>query len=580
VSEQKIYQYKLRIGLSFLKKLAPFFLLLTACANQGMPPGGPVDKSPPQVVMTIPAHNSTSVDRRTKVEVVFNEWLNSRTVEDAVFISPYVGEDVKIKKGGKKVKIIFPHLLKKECTYVITFGTGIKDLHNNGLEKSFTLAFSTGDVLDKGEIKGKVYEKGDVKGIDVWAYLLKEDEEINPSVLEPDYIIQCESDGDFHFTHISTGKYRLFAIKDRIADRLYTIGEDRVGLTYGDVVISKEKFQIVDSLFFRMFLQDTLGPTLVRAVPVNRHLFKLLFDQPVCLDELHQENIKIFSIQDSLNILKIYKYFIDPNDNKSIQVLTESQREETYSVRVKGIVDESGNPVDPEFNTFMFNAILQTDTVKPQLSKISPRPGEKDVYHKKDIHLIFNESIDTVTFSKGFSLVDTLTGSISGVFKWFNPAEVSFILKNSFDSQTVYRVTLSGEWIKDLSGNSLNDTLYYFKTLNKDTLSGISGRIINPNMLEKSNVYVTLTQTENEEIFYRQKMDSSGDFNFKQIIPGNYIISCFCDRDLNGVYSYGNPFPFIEAERLIVFSDTVLAKSRWPNAENNIKLPSYLHSQD
>jgi len=575
-----MYQNNPYTGWLVLKILLLIVLLAAACAKQGMPPGGPVDETPPQIVRSTPAPQSTFVDRTIKVEVVFNEWINSRNIEEAVFISPYVGEDVKIKAGGKKITIVFPEPLKQNCTYVVTFGTEIKDLRNNALEKSFTLAFSTGGVLDMGEMKGRVYEEN-VQGTDVWAYLLNNNNTINPAFSEPDYIIQCEDDGDFHFTHIAAGTYRLFAVKDRIADRLYTRGEDRVGVTFGDVIVPEEKPQSADSLFFRMFIEDTLKPALVRAVPVNNHSVQVLFDQPVFFNRtMLQKKIKIYSYLDSMDILTIKEAYIDPNNNKSLMVLTESQKEGKYFLKIEGVFDEADNPVDPDFNTSEFDASTRSDTVKPELTSVLPAPGQKDVNLNQNIHLVFNESMDTVTFNQGFSLADTVEGEISGHFKWNNPAEVSFIPENHFKSRTVYRVELSGEWIRDICGNSLDDTLYQFKTLNKDTLSGISGKILDPDTVETGALYVTLRQIENEQTFYQQKADSSHKYNFKQILPGNYIISCFRDRDNNGKYSYGNPFPFLSAERFIVYSDTVLAKPRWPNTGNNIRLPLYPYTRD
>lgn len=573
--------YSKKFVYSFSKLTLLILVLFAACAKQGMPPGGPVDKLPPRVIQTIPAANATFVDPHVRVKVMFNEWLNTRTVEDAVFISPYVGEDVKIKTGGKNIEIIFPRPLRKDHTYVITLGTSIKDLHNNALEKSFTLAFSTGGVLDKGELIGAVYEKADTKGTDVWAYLLKNNISVDPSLAEPDYIVQCEKDGNFHFTHIAAGRYRLFAVKDKVADRLYTKGEDRVGVTYTDAVLSPQGPQIVDSLFFRMFFQDTLQPALVRAVSVTRQSLQLLFDQPVLLNKhKYSKYLEIFPVQDSCDVLEIKELFIDPNDNKRIQVITEPQTEGIYSVRVIGIMDEFGNPVDPEYNSVEFNPVSKQDTVKPELAKISPSPDQTKVHINQDIHLIFNEPVDSAEFDNGFSLADTLNGPVSGTFHWNNPAEVFFIPAQSLKSYTVYRVSVSGQWIKDLSGNSLDDTLYHFTTLNQDTLSGISGKILDPVTSEKNDIYVTISHTEDEEILYHQKADARGSFEFNQIMPGNYTISCFCDRDNDGTYSYGNPCPFSVAERFVVYRDTVLAKPRWPNAGNNLILPSFQDRQN
>lgn len=559
------------------KKIAVLLIILSGCAKQGMPPGGPVDKLPPEIIKIIPAQNSKFVKRDIVVQFFFNEWINNRTVEDAVFISPFPGEDVKIKCGAKSIKILFPEILREECTYVVTLGTGIKDVRNNGLEKSFTLAFSTGSVIDKGEISGQVFGIKNAKGIGVWAYSLDSGLNVDLSEIEPDYIVQCEADGKFNFYHIAYSKYRLFAVKDRIADRLYTRGEDEIGVSFRDILLAEDGMHNVDSLFFRIIMEDTLAPALERAVSVNRNALDLLFDKPISWEKkIKPENIIIAAEHDSTECLGIRNIFVDPLEKKKIHILTEKQSPEiNYIINVNEVEDEAGNSIDPEFCSVNYKTSVLHDTINPQLRMVEPQQGDKNVYHKDCVHLIFSEAIDSLYFKNGFSVLDTLAGEVSGNLKWKSPLEVDFIPVDYFRSSRVYCIKLSGKWIRDNSGNTFSDTTFFFKTINRDTLSGISGKVIYPDSIRLDDVVVTARYIDSDNIFYIQKTLSSGEYYFRDILPGKYIIDVFIDSDGNNKYSYGFPFPYVPAELFTVYSDTIKTRSRWPNEGNDVALPVF-----
>jgi len=164
-------------------KITLLFILLGfhACANQGFPPGGPEDKTPPEIVSSVPYMISLNLLLDQDVEILFSEKIDARTVSNAVFISPTPGEDTEIKVKGKTLLIHFSEPLIKDVTYTITLGTGIKDLHGNSLLHSFTLAFSTGGQLDHNEISGKVFADKP-ENVTVWAYFLEADSVVNPSL--------------------------------------------------------------------------------------------------------------------------------------------------------------------------------------------------------------------------------------------------------------------------------------------------------------------------------------------------------------------------------------------------------------
>ena len=141
-----------RYFLFFLKRTFFILILAVSCANVKPPPGGPVDKTPPEIIQTIPESGAIKVAPEIQIEARFSEGINPKTAELSIFISPYPGEDVQIKSRGRKITIQFPQVLKSQQTYVVTFGTGIKDYRGNALATSHALAFSTGETLDEGEI--------------------------------------------------------------------------------------------------------------------------------------------------------------------------------------------------------------------------------------------------------------------------------------------------------------------------------------------------------------------------------------------------------------------------------------------
>ena len=114
------------------------------CAKEGFPPGGPEDKTPPTVIRTFPELNATMVDPELEVEVWFSESIQTSAASDAIFITPFPGDEVKYHFRGRRVKIEFPESLYFDRTYVVTFGTGIKDYRNNALEASFTVGACEG----------------------------------------------------------------------------------------------------------------------------------------------------------------------------------------------------------------------------------------------------------------------------------------------------------------------------------------------------------------------------------------------------------------------------------------------------
>ena len=546
-----------------------------ACAKEGFPPGGPEDRTPPEVVGTIPAPGATFVDPYTTVQVWFSEGIKRSSASDAIFITPFPGDEVEYQWRGNRVKIQFLEPLKSDVTYVITLGTGIRDYRNNALKSSFTLAFSTGAVLDEGEIAGRVYGVGDGRGIGVWAYSIEESLDVDPSRREPDYIVQCGAGGEFGFFHVSPGLYRLFAVRDGASDRLYQAGEDEVGVTFRDVLLSRDEMLRADSLYFRMAKEDTSAPSLIRAVSLDRRHLTLRFDESLSSQRIVAfDSFAIVSAEDSLDTLSVLDGYLDLLNAQVVHILTQDQETgKRYRIIVSGLMDEAGNLVDAEYDEAQFEGIGEPDTTSPKLIQTVPRPGQRGVVLDGMVRLIFDEVLDTTRFREGFSLTDSLDTPVKGGFRWKGPSEVLFSASARLASRSIYEVTIPGKTAVDLAGNSLADTTFWFQTLDRDTLSEISGRVTDPDSRAGGNIYVIIRQLENSDVSYTQWISGSGNYRIPDILPGRYLLECFRDWDGNGEYSFGKVFPYQPAERFVVYQDTIGVRSRWPNEGNDLRLP-------
>ena len=83
-----------------LVPLVASIILTLSCAKQQFPPGGPADKTPPEILLTQPEHGSVGVGLNPTIKISFSERMDRKRIREAVFVSPPPDGDIKV--GGKK----------------------------------------------------------------------------------------------------------------------------------------------------------------------------------------------------------------------------------------------------------------------------------------------------------------------------------------------------------------------------------------------------------------------------------------------------------------------------------------------
>lgn len=548
--------------------------LIWHCATQIYPSGGPVDTTPPTIVSTYPEPNTTHFTDN-KIILEFSKYVERRSVEESIFISPYVGSDLEFDWSGKEVEITFPQKLKENRTYVVTIGTDVVDVRNrNRMAAAYTLAFSTGDRIDSGAIAGRVFDESP-EGLMIMTYRLDglNPDTLNPAKIQPDYITQTGKAGVYALSHLALGAYRVFAIRDEYHILLYVPQSDAYGVAQGDIVLDAAHPSVSD-VNFQLAVQDTVRPQLFSAEAPDRNHITLKFSEPIDTSGIKPDN---FKVTDTLvaQPLPIVDVFQDARNKFIVHLLSQDQKGEVaYRITVENVTDSSGNRISSTQNSAIFKANSSPDTTSPQVVLASLTDSTTQIPLDVQLVISFSDVVQPTMIERNLKMKDTMNVEVSGTFVWRGGATVVFIPQQQLNSKMWYRVTLPLSSVVSLFGNRGKDSLYTirFQTIDAKSFGTIEGRVYDTTAYEKAGIiFVTAENIENSQFRYSVNIPDTGKYMFENVVEGQYALKCFRDRDNNGKYSFGSPYPFIPSERFASYPDTVKVRARWPVEGVNIR---------
>jgi uncharacterized protein (DUF2141 family) len=197
--------------------------LVYSCATIVAPSGGDKDVTPPKLVYSLPKNKSANFSGK-KLILGFSEYIQLKDMDKNLLISPPLNSDPDFKIKGRSLTIKLKDTLRSNTTYSFYFGDGIVDLTEGNPLKNFSLAFSTGDVIDSLSLTGKVndaFTRLPVKDILVMLYTDLADSA--PILQRPVYVSRTNETGEFTLGSLAAGKYRIVALKDGNNDYMYNL---------------------------------------------------------------------------------------------------------------------------------------------------------------------------------------------------------------------------------------------------------------------------------------------------------------------------------------------------------------------
>lgn len=218
--------------------IALLLWLTGGCASDRPPSGGPLDRTSLQVVFSDPAPSALNVST-DRILLTFNYALTGRQLLNALRFSPDVG-GYDIAVSGKNAEIKFVEPFEKGRTYTLTLDKNLRDYQGRTFAAPYSLAFSTGAIIDSGTIGGKILNRDNstAKNAIVLIYADNPAKPHGNNLLneKPDYLLQASSSGVFAFNHIRAGSYRVIAVNDRNHDLRYNSKTEEIALCSAELV--------------------------------------------------------------------------------------------------------------------------------------------------------------------------------------------------------------------------------------------------------------------------------------------------------------------------------------------------------
>ena len=534
-------------------------ILILSCAKMGQPPGGPEDEHGPGVLTTFPAADAVRVPRKMEARIRFDEAVDRRSVENALFFSPDLRDRFRFSWRGNELRIRYLDSLDAEQTYVIVVGSVARDIRGNPIERPFTLAFSTGDHIDQGRLWGRVANEEKPQSVSLWAYELADSVIPNPQADVPAYRTQPDASGLFQFSHMRPDTYRVFAVLDIGLDGCWNPSLDPIGIPPYDAVVIEESLPY---LSFRLSLCDT-SALQIRGVTSrdDRQLdvkFSRQIQAPVSfyLEDSSGDTVSVFGYENPEDSISWKLFCVRPLEKGKWKLMTtvgaaDSQTTFLDSVTVRSIGDTTRPKIVKQF--------------PPSRARLADAPAAVEFY--------FSEAILLTDSIAQFSLYgarppDTLLLQPH----WFHAAHLSLTPLEILERGGDYTLTFNAAAFADLSGNLLGDTVvnFAFQILPDDSLGSLSGILDDP----QGGPHVISAWSVHSRQVMRYAMGVlPGKFLLDGLPAGSYWLEILRDGDGSGDFSGGSVNPWCYSELFWAPPDTFIVRPRWDRGGIQLSSP-------
>lgn len=277
---------------------------LSSCANMATPNGGPYDEDPPKLISSMPALGQTHFTGR-KIEVLFDELVQLDKPSENVIITPPQKKLPEIRTTGKRIIVELKDTLLPNMTYTIDFTNSITDNNEKNVLENFSLAFSTGAVIDSLEVAGWVLDAQNLEPMPGILIGLHQNLADSAFTTLPFFRTSKTNDkGQFTIRNVAPGSYRVYALNDVNRDYLFDQPGEAIAFNDSLVVPTFEYATRQDTLWkdsvtidtiqtrpytrflpndlvLRLFKEDFERQYMLRPERLQQHLFALRFNAPL-----------------------------------------------------------------------------------------------------------------------------------------------------------------------------------------------------------------------------------------------------------------------------------------------------------
>ncbi len=558
--------------------------MIAACATQVAPTGGPEDKLPPRVAGVSPAPKTANHPNELYVKLEFDEWINASIPRGAITISPPIEKKLRYEVHGKTLEVYSRAELDTGTTYTVTFAGGIKDLRGNALAKPFQVVFSTGATIDSLTLNGRVMVSDSLvrkkSYPSVGLYLMGPERESKrylekyrdtvtrvldslPMLTkeEPLYLTAADSIGNFTFTGLKAGRYRVVAFVDGNGNHKIEPSSELAGVWISDLALSETT---QDTLWIPLADMDTSHVELESVSQPFANVLEAKFSRHVYFDSAFADtsNCYLASSADTLYPQLVYlgtesapRFYFEPKpkDDELYKFVCRNGKDS-----LSRVLDSARNYAEIEWKE------MAGDTLAPKIQSVKVMGKAKNAFPDDSLVVIYNKPV-LDSLKDMFFIVEGKDSTQVSVKKldpvrfvvvrgepW--PTDSKFNLLRGYSDTTLAKADSNG--VRDTVIKTKYENKLQFETVSKLKLASLVGKIPGA----KSGALVRLKSVETGKFEYA-KCSPYGVFSFNDLVEGGYIIDYYYADEGTDLPSGGslNPFRFGSAWRTPI--DTLKIKS-------------------
>ncbi len=468
-------------------------VLLSACANIVRPTGGERDTEGPKIVRIDPPEGTLNYTGNT-VDFYFDEFLKPGSYRKEIFVSPVPRFDPIVTVKNKRLRVQFQTDLRDSTTYVLTLGTGIKDFNeSNGLDKSYTYAFSTGDQLDTLQINGSVKDAWTLEGkgeMRVIVYPADELEGNDIFDVRPVYATETDQSGNFSVQYLKEGAYKIYAVADQDQSYSYNSELEMIALTENPIVDLRDTNERKRDVELLAFMPDFYPPSVKSLRWTNENTLHLTATEQIRL-AFGEDSIQI-TLTDTFgnNPRRLPVFHYGPESKADLFIHVPDGDSESYDLRLERMMDTLGQFADT------------TVRVDPQLrdrdntGKLFEQP---EIQLAEDRIVVFTYFNLPASFDTSQVLLADTSGNIIELDAENYGFEMRLLLSQIPPTDSLFKLALKPTIPRptDLSQDTLIEFELKFPDL--DNYGNIRGEIV-PDSLNPDKKWIMLVMGKKEKI--------------------------------------------------------------------------------
>jgi uncharacterized protein (DUF2141 family) len=536
----------------FFSCLKPLFLVLLAlsgCAVQQRPQGGPRDLVAPKLLKATPINQTRNFTGK-KIELEFDEYFKLNNQYQEISISPAQERLPEYTIKQKTLIIELKDSLQKNTTYVISFGKAIVDVNEGNTVKNLTYVFATGPSIDSLTISGTVTNaitQQKEKEATVLLFNLRQDSTLFGKK-KPTLFTTTDSAGNFKFGNLKADTYKIYAIKETAADKIYNADNELIAFRANPIKLKKDTSGINLTLFKenpdkvrltnRTFdLNGSMFLTTNRSL--NRPSIKILFPEGIDAQKL----VEINKAADS-----IYVY------SKNLDF--DSVRLATYE---NGVAFDTVTLSKRRRETFTRNLSL-TYNINPNGFI---KPGS-------DIMVTSNMPIES--FDQSLIILMEDSAKVNYTVQRDTATRKKLIFKYPWKPKAKYTLIFNENSITGFFGDKLKKTQKIFSLDNPDNYSEFTLRITVPDT-GKSYVIELLTGGgDQKNVLRTNRITRNTRIVYATLPAGKYQMRVSYDTNKNGKWDPGSISRKTQPENIWANPTVFSIRPNWKD-EQAIEIP-------